>query len=105
MIFQSGDQIDQGKYLIKSPLGSGGMGEVYLAYQSSVEREVAFIALDPLASLQPASLDIRQYAKITGHLRPLGLLPSKAGGNVICVRSRTLCSLASPAPRDRSEVG
>jgi serine/threonine protein kinase len=30
-----------GRYEIRSPLGKGGMGEVYLAYDSSLRRQVA----------------------------------------------------------------
>ena len=45
MIFQPGDTLDGGKYIIKALLGRGGMGEVYLAHQTSVDRDVAIKVL------------------------------------------------------------
>ncbi len=41
-----GRQLD-GKYLIRDIIGEGGMGKVYLAYQASVDREVAIKVLRP----------------------------------------------------------
>ena len=39
MILNSGSRI--GRYGIRSLLGSGGMGDVYLAYDMELEREIA----------------------------------------------------------------
>jgi len=39
MILNSGSRI--GRYDIRSHLGSGGMGEVYLAWDTELEREIA----------------------------------------------------------------
>ena len=45
MIFKKHDFLEQGKYQIHSLLGKGGMGEVYLAHQVSVDRFVAIKVL------------------------------------------------------------
>lgn len=47
MILKTGDALDEGRYIIQGMLGKGGMGEVYLAHQASVDREVAIKVLHP----------------------------------------------------------
>src|SRR5215813_12576340 len=43
-----------GPYEIQSPLGAGGMGEVYRARDTRLEREVAIKVLPPSLSSDPA---------------------------------------------------
>jgi len=64
-----------GPYEIRSHLGAGGMGEVYLAYDSRLERTVALKVLPPgLASDQQRMNRFIQEAKATSALNHPNLL-------------------------------
>jgi len=57
-----------GPYEIKSPLGKGGMGEVYLAHDSRLNRSVALKVLPrDLASDPQRMRRFSQEAKTTSH--------------------------------------
>jgi serine/threonine protein kinase len=45
-----------GPYEIQAPLGAGGMGEAYLATQSSLRRQVAIKVLSPVFASDPERL-------------------------------------------------
>src|ERR1700686_1236943 len=45
-----------GSYEVRSPLGAGGMGEVYLAKQSSLGRQVAIKVLASASASDPERL-------------------------------------------------
>lgn len=58
-----------GKYEIRSQLGSGGMGAVYLAFDPLIEREVALKVLSPELSSSPVALQ-----RFLGEARAIGRL-------------------------------
>ena len=67
--FSPGDSIDQGRYKIQSLLGEGGMGQVYLATQHSLERLVAIKVLHPRgASRNQAVLRFKREARLMATL-------------------------------------
>ena len=47
LLQEEADQLVLGNYLLKKPLGAGGMGEVYLAEHRRMQREVALKVLAP----------------------------------------------------------
>jgi eukaryotic-like serine/threonine-protein kinase len=54
MALRAGDKL--GPYEIRAPLGAGGMGEVYLATQSNLDRRVAIKVLAPASASDPERL-------------------------------------------------
>jgi len=65
--FQPGTSI--GKYAVRSLLGEGGMGAVYLAFDPLIEREVAIKVLSPEISKNPTALQ-----RFLGEARAIGRL-------------------------------
>jgi serine/threonine protein kinase len=65
--FQPGTSI--GKYAVRSLLGQGGMGAVYLAFDPLIEREVAIKVLSPEISKNPTALQ-----RFLGEARAIGRL-------------------------------
>lgn len=58
-----------GKYVIRSKLGQGGMGAVFLAFDPMIEREVAIKVLPPAVANNPQALErFLSEAKATGKL-------------------------------------
>jgi serine/threonine protein kinase len=60
MVIQPGTRL--GRYEIRSLLGTGGMGEVYLAYDTSLRRRVA-IKLLPAEFTQKKIPSLRQWLR------------------------------------------
>ena len=67
MVLQTGDRL--GSYEIRGPLGAGGMGEVYRAWDARLGREVAIKVLPQSAASDPDRLRrFEQEAKAAGAL-------------------------------------
>jgi serine/threonine protein kinase/TolB-like protein/Tfp pilus assembly protein PilF len=67
MLFSAGTQF--GRYKIRSPLGAGGMGEVYLAEDTHLQRPVALKFLPPRFTADEARLRrFKQEARATSAL-------------------------------------
>src|SRR5574341_818151 len=67
MALQTGDRL--GSYEIRGPLGAGGMGEVYRAWDARLGREVAVKVLPQSAATDPERLRrFEQEAKAAGAL-------------------------------------
>ncbi len=66
-----GVQVGQkiGKYEIRAPLGTGGMGSVFLAFDPLIQREVAIKVLSPDLSSSPSALQ-----RFLGEARAIGRL-------------------------------
>jgi len=58
---QPGDVID-GRYVVREPIGEGGMGSVFLASQPALERMVAIKFLHPELAGSPAQARRRSTA-------------------------------------------
>ncbi len=64
-----------GKYEIKGLLGKGGMGEVYRAYQPSLERDVAIKLIHTHLTNDPDQIDrFRREARVVAALRHPGIV-------------------------------
>ncbi len=71
------------QYDILRPLGSGGMGAVYLAWERALERFVAIKVLRPdLAAAAESRERFRREARIAARLAHPGILPLYAFGEV-----------------------
>ena len=55
MALSSGDRL--GRYVVLGPLGAGGMGEVYRARDTELEREVAVKVLPTSVATDPDRLE------------------------------------------------
>ena len=60
MALENGTKL--GHYEILSPLGAGGMGEVYLASDSKLDRKVAVKVL-PFTALLPTTISYTMHPK------------------------------------------
>ena len=74
-------------------LGEGGMGQVYLAKQRSLDRQVAIKTLKPSRSSDAAQLAMLHEARLTGALEhpniiPLHLLSRDPEGSPLMVMKR-----------------
>ena len=64
-----------GRYEIRSKIGAGGMGEVYRAFDPSINREVAIKVLPPAFSEDPVRLRrFEQEAQAAGRLNHPNIL-------------------------------
>ncbi|QVL33955.1 protein kinase [Telmatocola sphagniphila] len=65
-----------GRYRAQSPLGQGGLGQVFIALDEELEREVALKRLLPGRASDPDNqARFRREAKITGQLEHPGIVP------------------------------
>ena len=63
------------RYEVKGRLGRGGMGAVYLAYDRSLERDVAVKVLDAAHEHGDAAARLLKEATILAHLEHPGIVP------------------------------
>ena len=81
------------RYEVTGRLGRGGMGVVYVAWDSALAREVAVKVLDGAAHDRDASERLRSEAQILGRLEHPGIVPvhdvgALADGRVFYVMTR-----------------
>ncbi len=70
-----------GEFRLVKEIGRGGMGVVYLAWQSSLHREVALKVLPSHLTLSPSQVDrFRREASAAGRLQHPGIVPVFAVG-------------------------
>ena len=69
-----------GDFLIKSKIGEGSIGAVYLATQLSLERQVALKILSPEYSTQKGINDFLNEARAAAKLSHINLVQSFAAG-------------------------
>jgi hypothetical protein len=80
-LLRTGDSVDAsfigrtiGPYTVQRLIGAGGMGEVYLAHDTSLARDVALKILPPASSLDPERLArFRREAQILASLNHPGI--------------------------------
>ncbi len=73
MTLEAGTKL--GRYEIRSPLGAGGMGEVYRARDAKLQRDVAIKVLPPMFSQDADRLRrFEQEAETTGNLNHPNIL-------------------------------
>ena len=77
----TGNGLDFGRYHVQQLLGRGGMGEVYLARDTALERDVAikFVAIDKLTD-QYARARLLREAKAAAALDHPGICPVYEAG-------------------------
>jgi len=68
------------RYEIRRPLGRGGMGAVYAAYDRRLEREVAIKVSNAPAPSGPLEARLRQEARVLAHLEHPGIVPVHDAG-------------------------
>jgi aminoglycoside phosphotransferase (APT) family kinase protein len=64
-----------GRYEVRDPVGSGGMGTVYLAYDRALDREVALKVLRPDVADAEAAARLEREARILARLEHPGIVP------------------------------
>ena len=68
------------RYEIRRPLGRGGMGTVYAAYDRRLEREVAIKVSNAAAPSSDLEARLRQEARVLAHLEHPGIVPVHDAG-------------------------
>jgi serine/threonine protein kinase len=68
------------RYEIRRPLGRGGMGTVYAAYDRRLEREVAIKVSNAAAPSSDLETRLRQEARVLAHLEHPGIVPVHDAG-------------------------
>jgi serine/threonine protein kinase len=68
------------RYEIRRPLGRGGMGAVYAAYDRRLEREVAIKVSNAPAPSADLEARLRQEARVLAHLEHPGIVPVHDAG-------------------------
>ena len=68
------------RYEIRGPLGRGGMGTVYAAYDRRLEREVAIKVSNAAAPSSDLETRLRQEARVLAHLEHPGIVPVHDAG-------------------------
>ena len=68
------------RYEIRRPLGRGGMGTVYAAYDRRLEREVAIKVSNAPAPSGDFEARLRQEARVLAHLEHPGIVPVHDAG-------------------------
>jgi eukaryotic-like serine/threonine-protein kinase len=68
------------RYEIRRPLGRGGMGTVYAAYDHRLEREVAIKVSNAAAPSSDLEARLRQEARVLAHLEHPGIVPVHDAG-------------------------
>jgi len=63
-----------GRYEIRSPLGAGGMGEVYLARDASLQRDIAGPDAAGVTAFGPARMTPDGHTMVAGYSRVLSTL-------------------------------
>ena len=101
--FQEGCVI--GDFLIKSKIGEGSIGSVYLATQLSLDRQVALKILAPEYSTPRGARDFLKEARAAASLNHINLIQSFATGEEdgICYMAMTYISGGSVVNRIRRE--
>src|SRR5437660_12234913 len=94
MAFSSGTKL--GRYEIRSKIGEGGMGEVYLARDTQLGRDVAVKVLPPTYSADEQRLSrFEQEASAASALNHPNILIvhdiGLHGGSTYCVAERLAC--------------
>ena len=68
------------RYEIRRPLGRGGMGTVYAAYDRRLEREVAIKVSNAAVPSSDLETRLRQEARVLAHLEHPGIVPVHDAG-------------------------